>query len=72
MKQAGRPSIFGPKDIGYNVRVSHMTARGRQLFEKARTKLKVLAGWPGVVSDADTIEMLVRGEDETKTYLAKK
>lgn len=70
--KTGRPSIFGPKDDPQTVRAIGLTKRGRQLFEQARARLKKLAKWPGTVSDSDTIEALVRGDEETASCVRKK
>ena len=67
-----RTAIFGPKDgpvVSYRVRA--MTKKGHHLFEAARKRLKKLAGWEGDVSDCDTAEFLVRGEEQTLKELKK-
>jgi len=71
-ERTGRPSIFRPKDDTQRMQVVGMTERGRALFEQAREQLKKVAKWPGRVSDADVIEALVRGKDETAKYLKEK
>lgn len=72
MPRTGRPSIFTPKDGNQSYRILSLTKVGQRLFEQARAKLKRLAQWGGSVSDADTVEFLVRGEDGTKKFLDKK
>lgn len=68
----GRPSIFSPKN-GMGVRVQALTQWGSAEFEAARVRLAGIAKWePTRVSDADTVEYLLRGERATKTYLAAK
>lgn len=68
----GRPSIFTPKDGDQTIRAIALTTVGQRLFNAARGRLRTLAKWTGHVSDADTIEYLVRGEQATKDFLAKK
>lgn len=68
----GRPSLFTPKDGGKAHHILALTAEGEQLFDDARARLKALAKWPGNVSDADVVEMLVRGEKATRAYLKAK
>ena len=68
-KPTGRPSIFSPKDGGQRYEILALTKRGQQLFEQARAKLQKLTGWTGKVSNADTLEMVVRGEEEGMRYL---
>lgn len=72
MPRTGRPSIFTPKDGERSYHILSLTTLGARLFELARGKLKRIAQWPGAVSDADTIEFLLRGEPATRAYLAKK
>lgn len=73
VNKGGRPSIFSPKDDPTPPpRISALTKEGRRLLEAARKKLAKLAAWNGVVSDADLVEYLVRGDSETAAYLAKK
>jgi hypothetical protein len=66
----GRLSIFpkdGPKVQGF------LSTEGARLFERARHELTILAGWQGrTVSDADTIEFLARGQQNTLTYLQRR
>lgn len=69
--QMGRPSIFAGKQPQPLIRAT-VTKEGRQRFELARAALKKLAKWPGAVSDADTVEFLLRGPEATKAYLTRK
>lgn len=67
---AGRPSIFKGKENGDRVQ-GYISQAGSKKFEDARRRLAVLAQWSvKAVSDADTIEYLARGDDETRKYLA--
>lgn len=68
----GRPSIFSPKDGTQAYRILALTKQGQRMFEDARLALKRLARWKGTVSDADTVEFLLRGVEATKAYLAAK
>lgn len=72
MKTMGRPSIFSPKDGNQAYRILALTKQGQRMFEDARKALKRLAKWPGRVSDADTVEFLLRGVEATKAYLRSK
>lgn len=64
----GRPSVFQPKD-GARVQ-GVLTKTGADRFEVARRKLSTLAPHVRIVSDADVIEYLARGEEITKAYIA--
>ena len=64
----GRPSIF-PNKKGGRVQ-GGLTDVGSKQFNVARGRLADLAGWKVKdVTDADTIEYLARGHEETKRYL---
>ncbi len=68
-----RTGIFIDKDPATRVQ-GILTKVGGKEFEKARQALKALYTMvfghpPTVVSDADTIEYLARGRDQTRTYL---
>lgn len=73
----GRLSIFTGKVNDSRHRVqAWLTEIGRQQFEAARARLSKLAlahlgRAPKAVSDADTIEYLSRGEEQTIKYLKK-
>jgi hypothetical protein len=71
----GRPTIFTPKDRhdpDLKIR-AEVTVEGKRLFGLARLRLANLAGWPvDRISAADTIEYLVRGDEETRRYIAVK
>lgn len=56
----GRPSIYSPKDGDRSYRILSLTKAGQRAFEAARAQLKKLKKWPGKVSDADTVEFLLR------------
>jgi hypothetical protein len=75
-KQMGRPSLFSPKDGNRGYQILKLTKEGQRLFEAARKKLaklaKTIAGWEGEISDANTLEFLVRGDAETSRYLRQK
>lgn len=64
----GRPSVFQPKN-GARVQ-GVLTRTGAERFESARRKLGQLAPHVKIVSDADVIEYLARGEEITKAYIA--
>lgn len=68
----GRPAIFVPKDGGKAYHILALTRQGRRMFEDARRRLKMLAKWKGRVSDADTVEFILRGEAATIEYLKAK
>lgn len=66
----GRASLFRGKQGGMRVQ-GNLTKIGGQCFEQARGRLKklyrsVIGTNPKTVSDADTIEYLARGEDDTR------
>lgn len=69
--QIGRASLFHGKVNASTHRVqAFLTDIGKQRFEHARTHLgdlarAILGQAPSIVSDADTIEYLGRGEAET-------
>jgi len=68
----GRASIFRNKKGGDRVN-GVLTARGSVRFELHRRQLaRLVALDPEQVSDADVIEYMVRGEKETRAYLAEK
>lgn len=54
----GRPAIYGPKSAKVQVRT--ITKDGRKILDRARKVAKRRNDWPGVVSDADAIEMVLR------------
>lgn len=66
-----RPAIFSEPKI---VRIQGVISKpGSVKFEQARKTLAKLVGWvPSRVSDADTIEFLARGRQETLKYLEMK
>ena len=67
-----RPSIFPCKDT-HGVQASKMTTVGLGLFERARKRLAALSGWElARVTDADTIEYLVRGHEASVAELKKR
>lgn len=68
-----RVGIFRDKDAEYRVQ-GILSKRGYQAFEWARQQLQalyrsVMGVAPTVVSDADTIEFMARGEQDTTRYL---
>ena len=70
----GRRSIFRGKADGYRVQAI-ITKVGGQRFERARRGLaalyeRVYGVAPATISDADLVEALARGEEETEAYLA--
>ena len=72
----GRRSIFGSKEDGYRVQ-GVLTKEGGRRFEQARRALaklvaEVTGRTPVGISDADAIEALARGEDETRRYLRRR
>lgn len=67
----GRPTIFRDKEDGDRVQ-GIISKRGSTCFENARHELARLAKLEArQVSDADTIEYLARGEQETRRYLRR-
>ena len=65
----GRVSIFRNKEGGDRVQ-GILTKAGSQRFHAARKRLAELAGRDlELVSDADVIEYLARGDEETARYL---
>lgn len=71
----GRRSIFRGKAGGIRV-AGFITRFGAKRFEQARRELgfifrEVMGRRPLAVSDADTIEFLSRGVEDTRAYLAK-
>jgi hypothetical protein len=69
----GRASIFRGKEDGVRYQGVITKAASRR-FERARRDLELLVtavrgAKPSVVSDADVIEYLARGEPETRSYL---
>mgnify|MGYP001565058846 CR=1 FL=1 len=56
-------AMFKPKDSA-RTRPAAMTAEGYAAFERARTRIRVVRGGPARVSDADTIEYVVRWFDD--------
>lgn len=75
-KAMGRPSIFSPKNGKQAYHILALTREGQRMFEDARKRLKTLAreliDWKGKVSDADTVEFMLRGEAATVAYLKAK
>lgn len=63
-------NIFQPKNYKYPVRVGGLTTAGARAFEKARGRLRKLSGIKNI-SDADTVEFLARGEEETRKVIEK-
>lgn len=70
MPRTGRPSILTPKDGDRQVHALKLTQRGQAGFERIRRWLQRLATWPTPPSDADTIDLLVRGFDKDKARAA--
>lgn len=70
MPRTGRPTIFTPKDGATNIQALKLTGKGQRAFERIRGVLKKWARWPKPPSDADTIDLLVRGFDEDKARAA--
>lgn len=67
----GRPSLFRDKKGGRRVQ-GIITRRGAELFEKhAQHLAAVTARRRDVISDADVIEYLSRGESDTLAYIAR-
>ena len=65
--------MFTPKDGGVPIQAIALTTVGTRKFEAARAMLARLAKWEAAkVSDADTIEFLLRGVEASKSYLAAK
>lgn len=72
----GRPSIFRGKQGGRYVQAI-ITKTGGVEFERARLRLsqlvlRVKGVTPASISDADTVEYLARGDDNTRAYLEAK
>ena len=71
----GRQSIFGTRAGGSRVQ-GQLTQTAAGLFERKREQLahiaRIYINWTGPVSDADTIEFLLRGVGDTKHYLLKR
>lgn len=71
----GRASIFRDKADGIRVQ-GIITKQGGKDFEVARENLRelyerVIGEAPTAVSDADVIEYMARGWEQTKLYLVK-
>lgn len=67
--KVGRRSIFRDKTGGGRVQ-GELTAEGLLAFASARVRLAKLSGRElSQVSDADTIEFLARGRQETRRYM---
>lgn len=75
-----RVSIFSEpngRDKDKAVRVQGvLTRQGMACFESARTRLRTLykrvtGAPPAVVSDADTIEFMARGPEDSRDYLER-
>ncbi len=65
----GRRCIFKKRSDGRRIQAV-LSEVGEAAFETARTRLAVLAKRNvKLVSDADTVEFLARGESSTKAYL---
>jgi len=69
----GRASIFRGKEHGQRVQAI-ITKVGGQKFEAARKALRALCegvtgSAPSVISDADVVEYLARGDVNTRKYL---
>jgi hypothetical protein len=69
----GRVSIFRDKADGVRVQ-GVLTKKGGKAFERRRAELAklhyhMMGVRPTVISDADVIEFLARGEWETRGYL---
>lgn len=72
-RRRGLPSIFFPKDGGRPVRVGSLTKAGARAFDLKRKQLAALVRWPVArVSDADTVEFLLRGPEATAAYLMER
>lgn len=68
-KPMGRPSIFRDKRGGMRVQAI-ITKIGKQKFLAARSRLAEMAKRKvSQVSDADVVEALSRGWEETEAYL---
>jgi hypothetical protein len=66
----GRPSIFQDKTERIQGAVTKI---GRRRLNDARGELAIIAGWTATdVSDADAIEYLARGKEETIAYLNRR
>jgi hypothetical protein len=65
----GRPSVFRDKDGGYRFG-GDLTKHGAERFETHRRRLAQLAPHVKNPSDADVIEYLARGEENTVAYIA--
>ena len=66
MGKMGRPALYAPKDTDTNYQIKKMSSKGAKLFEAARKRIAKLREWAGRVSDADTLEAVLRGEDKTR------
>ena len=68
----GRRAIFRGKENGVRVQAI-ITKNGGRWFEEARKRLAKLVGAQAAdVSDADTVEYLARGDENTRLYLDEK
>lgn len=65
----GRPCVFRDKDGGYRFG-GDLTKVGADRFEAHRRRLAQLAPHVKNPSDADVIEYLARGEENTVAYIA--
>jgi hypothetical protein len=71
----GRASVFRGKDGGVRVQ-GILTRKGGKYFEQRRKQLErlyreVLGHAPTTVSDADVIEFLALGDENTRAYLQR-
>jgi hypothetical protein len=67
----GRPSIFRNKGGGARYQ-GVLTRHGSDAFERRRRELAAIAARPiRGVTDADVIEFLARGRENTVAYLAE-
>ena len=71
----GRPSIFGPKNVragGCRLVKGYLGKGASKRFSEAASRLSKLSGQAAAtLSDADVIEYLVRGDDDTKVRLKR-
>ena len=68
----GRPSLFSPKDGERSYHILALTKLGARLFEQARARLKRVTEFAGNVSDADTVEGVLRENAEMRKQLKDK
>lgn len=71
MANIGKPAIIRPKDGDRSYRILSLTKAGQRLFEAARKRFQKVWKWPREVSDADTLELVLREHAEMRKDLSQ-